>query len=159
MWLTHHFLSVSTFSVSVMKMLISCWYGKMKRRDKAHGSSCNAGLPQGRQVCSSPAEQGSPRAKATGHSALWLAARTRRWKALPPSFSALSAKRKNQSCKLCRHLSAHMQHTRSVPTRIRARMQSSSWNLQPTWQEFSFSGSTINKTNVCRSPQTLLTAP
>lgn len=51
-----------------------------------------------------------------------------------------------------------MQHTRSVPGHICACMQSSSWDLCPNLHYFSFSGRTINKGDVCRSPQILPTA-
>lgn len=67
-WLTHHFLSIFAFRVSVMKILISYWHGKKKRPDKQPGSLCNAGLPQGRQRglwISRGARL--PHAKAAGH--------------------------------------------------------------------------------------------
>lgn len=161
-WLTHHFLSISTCDASIMKMLISYCYGERKgtaRKSGLHAipasSACSLGDPSVGKVSLQTSQGARPHtARATRsrerHACSPQPALTNTAFWFPCAFSQLQRARL-QKLHACTGTQAAAQAC--VPAHIRARMQGARWNLQPALHDFSSSGTTTSKENVCRSPQ------
>lgn len=162
MWLTHHFLSISTCDASIMKMLISYCYGERKgtaRKSGLHAitasSASSLGDPSAGKVSLQTSQGARP------HTARATRSRERHTCSPQPALTstafsfqcAFSQLQRARLQKLHACTGTHAAAPACVPAHIRARMQGASWNLQPALHDFSYSGTTISKETVCRSPQ------